>query len=58
MSAHHLHLRRSTRPTVEKSLDESDCAMGPTGLPDCATGPGGRLAWTIKELVNIVRRRS
>lgn len=57
LSAHHLHLRRLTHSTAEKSPGRSDCAMETAGPPDCATGPGGRLAWTIKELANIVRRR-
>lgn len=41
-------------------MNKDDSDFGPDesgiGVPMCSTGPLGRLMWTVKELVGIVRR--
>ena len=38
--------------------DAGSCPLpGPEEIPDCGTGPLGRLRWVVRELVGILRRR-
>ena len=39
----------------------SDGAVGSADaldVPSCASGPAYRLSWTLREIVNIIRRRA
>ena len=47
------------RPT--KRAPCSDGAVGSANaldVPSCASGPAYRFSWTLREIVNIIRRRS
>ena len=52
--------RAPRRPQPTPVGDEPTCApeAGATpGIPNCDTGPAGRLAWTVREILALVRRR-
>ena len=34
----------------------ADAGVTP-GIPNCDTGPAGRLAWTVREIIDLLRRR-
>lgn len=33
------------------------CPVGPVDIPGCDTGPAGRVAFVVRELAGVVRRR-
>ncbi len=51
-----------TRPRTERPRAAAESVAGcplpdGTGGPSCATGPAGRLSWTVRELVSILGHR-
>ena len=58
MSTDQPHPQRPPDSLDGTPKDETVCAPSSDGLPTCSTGPAGRLSWTLREIINIVRRRS
>jgi hypothetical protein len=54
MTLKRINLRRRTRSRIAGD----DRGAHSPDLPNCATSPAARLSWTIREIVNIIHRRS
>lgn len=43
--------------TTRVGRQQQVCPVDLTGIPSCASGPTGRLAFVVRELAGAVRRR-
>ncbi len=56
MRAHRFTAKTSVAPPGDaNACGEVESAPG---IPGCDTGPAGRLAWTVREILDVIRRRS
>ena len=58
MSTDQPHPQRPPDSLDGTPMHETVCTASSDGLPTYSTGPAGRLSWTLREIINIVRRRS
>ena len=53
-----LHDGRQPPMTRETCIRESVEAADSRDVPNCASGPAYRFSWTVREIINILRRRT
>ncbi len=49
--------RRHQRPPASACAEPDALRRDTSGVPDCSTGPAGRLGWTLSEILRIIRHR-